>query len=102
LKEKPPHSLYFIEAPWIPVACFVCSIQNENTHIGVQGTRGKAWEVREVQFKVLDIQIGRGIPPKEMSILNGTNEEVPATGSPHQHSLTLASCWACYSFCSAP
>jgi hypothetical protein len=101
-KEKPPHSLYFIVAAWIAVAHLLCSIQSENTQIDVQRTRGKAWEVREVQCKVLDVQIGRGIPPKDMRILNGANEEVPPTGSPHKHFPTLASCWACYSISSVP
>jgi hypothetical protein len=47
----------FIVSLWIPVACLLCSIQNEDTLIGVQRTRGKAWEVTEVQGRVLDIQI---------------------------------------------
>jgi hypothetical protein len=83
--------------------CMYCVLHtNENTQRGVQRTRGKAWEVREVQCRVLDIKIGSRIPPKDMRIFNGASEEVPATGSPHNHSLTLYSCLACYSFSSAP
>jgi hypothetical protein len=75
---------------------------NENTQRGVQRTRGKTWEVREVQGRVLDVQIGSRISSKDMRILNGASEEVPATGAPYNHFLTLSSCWDCYSFCSAP